>query len=63
VMLPDPASVRTLWAQSVEIRERNERRQPNTGSDFFFRQYAGSKDSFFFRYLARSPRPADDGGP
>ena len=63
LMIPDQASVRTLWAQSAEIRGRNERREPNTGSDFFFRQYAGSDESPFFRYLARSPAPADDSQP
>lgn len=63
VMVPDPASIETLWDQSIAIRRRNERREPNSGSDFFFRQYVGSEDSLFFRYLARSPAPVEGSAP
>ncbi len=48
IAVPDPAEVRSLWELSCEARDRG------AGNDFFFRQYVGSPDAFFFRYLARS---------
>ncbi len=47
--IPEQAEVRTLWELSCETRDRQ------TGNDFFFRQYAGSPDTPFFRWLARRP--------
>jgi hypothetical protein len=52
VAIPPPDRVRSVWELSCRIRDRR------TSNLFFFRQYIGSRDSFFFRHLARE---RDDG--
>jgi len=51
--IPPPDRVRSLWELSCRFRDRR------TGNLFFFRQYTGSRDSFFFRHLAREPSDGD----
>jgi hypothetical protein len=53
VEVPDADRVRSLWELSCRIRDRR------TNNDYFFRQYIGSPDSFFFKHLASGFDDAD----
>jgi NADH:ubiquinone oxidoreductase subunit 3 (subunit A) len=53
VLIPQWGRVRSLW----EVNE--DYRGGEASNDFFFRQYIGSRDSFFFRRLARDSASED----
>lgn len=50
LLIPEPSEVKSLWELNCETYDGR------ADTDFFFRQYIGGPDAFFFRHLA--PRPA-----
>jgi len=48
IAVPPREQVQSLWELNVQIRAKS-------GNDFFIRQYIGSPDGLFFRYLAAPP--------